>query len=65
MQGRKIAYTEQLKQEVEDAFETVGVMIRAKKERLCNQGRFNEAEELEKAYNVVNDNFNNALDFKY
>ena len=65
MQGRKIAYTDKVRLEVEDAFQTVGVMIRAKKERLCNQGRFNEAEELEKAYNVINNNFNNALDFKY
>jgi len=64
MKGRKGCRTEQLKLEVEDAFQTVGIMIRAKKERLCNQGRFIEAEELEKAYNVVNEHFNNALDFK-
>ena len=65
MQGRKVACTDKIRLEVEDAFQTVGVMIRARKERLCNQGRFDEAEELEKAYNVVNNNFNNALNFKY
>lgn len=64
MQVRKIACTDKIKLEVEDAFQTVGVMIRAKMERLCNQGRFEEAEELEKAYNVVNNNFNDLMSFK-
>ena len=36
--------------EIEDAFKTVGIIIRAKIERLCNDSRQEEAEELEKAF---------------
>lgn len=40
--------------EIEDAFKTVGIIIRAKIERLCNDGRQEEAEELEKALITIN-----------
>lgn len=64
MQGRKVAHTDRLKLEVEDAFQTVGIMIRAKIEKMCNERKFDEAQKLEDAYKVVNENFNGALDFK-
>lgn len=35
--------------EIEDAFKTVGIIIRAKIERLCNEGKYEEAQELENA----------------
>ena len=40
--------------EIEDAFKTVGVIIRAKIERLCNTEKYLEAEELEKALMTIN-----------
>jgi hypothetical protein len=51
-------------EEIIDAFKTVGIIIRAKIERFCNEGRFNQAKELEEAYNVVNNNFNDLMSFK-
>ena len=40
--------------EIEDAFQTVGIIVRAKIERLCNENKFKEAEELEKALIKIN-----------
>lgn len=40
--------------EIEDAFQTVGIMIRAKINRLCNDNNYAEAEELEKALIIIN-----------
>lgn len=40
--------------EIEDAFKTVGIIIRAKIERLCNEGKYEEAQELEKALIKIN-----------
>ncbi len=40
--------------EIENAFKTVGIIIRAKIERLCNDGRQEEAKELEKALITIN-----------
>ena len=40
--------------EIEDAFKTCGIIIRAKIERLCNEGKYEEAQELEKALNIIN-----------
>lgn len=40
--------------EIEDAFKTVGIIIRAKIERLCNDGKYEDAEELEKALITIN-----------
>lgn len=40
--------------EIEDAFKTVGIVIRAKIERLCNDGKHEEAKELEKALIIIN-----------
>lgn len=40
--------------EIEDAFKTVGIIIRAKIERLCNAEKYLEAEELEKALMTIN-----------
>lgn len=42
------------KNEVKDAFETVGIITRAKIERLCNENKYIEAEELEKALILIN-----------
>ena len=40
--------------EIEDAFQTVGIMVRAKIERLCNDEKYEEAKELEKALISIN-----------
>lgn len=40
--------------EIEDAFETVGIIVRAKIERLCNENKFEEAQELENALIKIN-----------
>ena len=40
--------------EIEDAFQTVGIMVRAKIERLCNDEKYEEAKELEKALITIN-----------
>lgn len=40
--------------EIEDAFQTVGIMVRAKIERLCNDKKYEEAKELEKALITIN-----------
>lgn len=42
------------KNEIKDAFETVGIIIRAKISRLCNENKYIEAEELEKALIIIN-----------
>lgn len=41
-------------EEIEEAFKTVGIVIRAKIERLCNKGKSEEARELEKALIAIN-----------
>ena len=40
--------------EIEEAFETVGIIVRAKIERLCNEKKFEEAKKLEKALIEIN-----------
>lgn len=40
--------------EIRDSFETVGIVVRAKIERLCNDGDFQQAKELEKALIIIN-----------
>lgn len=40
--------------EIEDAFQTVGIIVRAKIERLCNEQKFEEAKKLEKALVEIN-----------
>ena len=40
--------------EAEEAFKTVGIVVRAKIERLCNERRYEEAKELEKALTTIN-----------
>jgi hypothetical protein len=49
--------------EVEDAFKTAGIIIRAKINDLCNQKRFSEAEEIQEAYDKINKHFDNKLIF--
>lgn len=46
--------------EIKDAFETVGIIVRAKIERLCNELRHDEAIELEKALIIINNTDYNA-----
>lgn len=41
-------------EEIEEAFKTVGIIIRAKIERLCNAEKYEEAKELEKALITIN-----------
>lgn len=47
-------YTQHIDKEIDDAFETVGIIVRAKINRLCNELKHDEAEELYKALNLIN-----------
>ena len=47
-------YTQHIDKEINDAFETVGIIVRAKINRLCNELKHDEAEELYKALNLIN-----------
>lgn len=47
--------------EIHDAFQTVGIMIRAKINSLCNEHKFIEAEEIQKAYDIINEYFEDQL----
>lgn len=40
--------------EIEDAFQAVGIIVRAKINRLCNEEKFDEAKELEEALIKIN-----------
>ena len=40
--------------EIEDAFQTLGIIVRAKIERLCNEEKYEEAKELERALITIN-----------
>ena len=51
------------KEEIDDAFQTIGIIIRAKINDLCNQERFSEAEEIQEAYDKINKHFDNKLTF--
>lgn len=42
------------KDEVKEAFDTVGIIVRAKINRLCNENKHSEAEKLEKALIAIN-----------
>lgn len=57
-------WIETVNKETDDAFQTVGILVRAKIELLCNAGKFEEAKELQLAYDVINKHFDNKLDFK-
>ena len=47
-------YTQKIDNEIDDAFETVGIIVRAKIERLFNENKFIEAQELENALIIIN-----------
>ena len=47
-------YTQKIDEEIDDAFETVGIIVRAKIERLFNEKKFIEAQELENALIIIN-----------
>ena len=47
-------YTQHIDKEIDDAFETVGIIIRAKINRLCNELKHDEAAELDKALILIN-----------
>ena len=42
------------RKEIEDSFQTVGIIVRAKIERLCNEEKYEEAKELERALITIN-----------
>ena len=52
-----------VKNEIKDAFQVVGIIVRAKINRLCNDKNFIEAEEIQQAYNIINKYFDNQLTF--
>ena len=47
-------YTQHIDKEIDDAFEIVGIIIRAKINRLCNELKHDEAAELDKALILIN-----------
>lgn len=47
-------FTQNLDIELNDAFATVGIVIRAKINRLCNEGKHDEAIKLEEALKLIN-----------
>ena len=47
-------YTQNINPEIDDAFETVGIIVRAKIERLCNNAEYIAAKELEDALIKIN-----------
>ena len=47
-------YTQHIDKEVDDAFETVEIIVRAKINRLFNESRHDEAAELDKALTLIN-----------
>lgn len=47
-------YTQHIDKEIDDAFETVEIIIRAKINRLCNELKYDEAAELDKALILIN-----------
>lgn len=47
--------------EITVAYQTVGVMLRARIKELCNEHRFIEAEELQKGYNIINEYTDDSL----
>ena len=47
-------YTQHIVKEIDDAFEIVGIIIRAKINRLCNELKHDEADELYKALILIN-----------
>lgn len=49
------------KDEIKDAFITVGIELRAKMEELSNARQIKEAKEIEKAYEIINKYFDDAL----
>lgn len=51
---QKIDGYQKAAEEIEDAFQTVGIMIRAKINRLSNEHKYEEAEELERALIIIN-----------
>lgn len=51
---QKIEGNPKAAQEIEDAFKTIGIIVRAKIERLVNEGKFQEAQELENALININ-----------
>lgn len=44
-----------------DALQTVGILIRAKMEAMCNKGEYDDAYRLEDAYNTINEYFDDRL----
>lgn len=50
--------------EITDAYQTVGILLRARMEKLCNEKKYEQAEELQKAYDIINKYNDNLLDWK-
>lgn len=53
-----------IKKEIEDAFLTVGIMIRAKVNELCNEHKFEDAQKILDAYEVLNKYFDDKLQWR-
>lgn len=64
MEFNYLKWIELVNKQTDDAFQTIGILVRAKIELLCNAGKFEEAKEIENAYDVINKHFDNKLDFK-
>ena len=46
-----------------DTFQTMGIILRAKMERLANEGDMASAREIEAGYNLINKHFEHALNW--
>ena len=51
---QKIDGYQKAAEEIEDAFQTVGIVVRSKIERLCNEDKYEEAKKLEEALIIIN-----------
>lgn len=51
---QRLSESERASRELNDAFEAVGIVVRAKINRLCNDLRHDEAIKLERALTLIN-----------
>lgn len=51
-------------EELNDAYKTVGILLRAKINSLTNDRCYIQAEELQKCYDIINEYTNNSLELQ-
>ena len=50
--------------EITDAYQTIGILLRAKINILFNEGKYAQAKELQWCYDIINKYNDNILDWK-